>query len=83
MPNYRIDKGWYVPDEDTGVLGDPPAKNKEERRATREHLLHGIWDNMDIGCLERVDDPEKRLHGWIAYPWKKDPAPRRDNPEVT
>lgn len=82
MPNYHQDKGWYVPDEDTGVLDNPPATTKAERRQTREHLLQGLWNNMDVGCLERLDDPEKGLHGWVAYPWKKDPKPRGENPTV-
>lgn len=66
MPNYRDDAREYFADEDS-PLGRP-AKNKVERRQTRDYVLTTVWVDRDIGLLERVDDD--RYHGWDMCPWK-------------
>ena len=81
MPNHKS-QGVYYSDESTGVLQNPPAKNKQQRRKTLDDLLAGVWANMDIGCIERIDDADDDEHGWIAFPWKKDPGPKADNPQI-
>ena len=87
MPNFKPDQGRFVADHDTPVLPNPPAQNNTERRTVLQYLLDNDWASANVGCFERIDDPHstdptKSEHGWVAYPWKKDPKPRSEQPLI-
>ncbi len=54
---------------DQSTLGKRAAANDAERRAALIACLTDYWPvSVDIDTLERIDDPERKLHGWAMWP---------------
>jgi hypothetical protein len=53
---------------DQATLGLSAASTPAERRAALIACLTDFWpSSVDIDTLERIDDPSRRLHGWVMW----------------
>ena len=53
--------------DDQTTIGKPKAKTEQDRRLALIDALDNVWPAADIDTLERIDDSQRRLHGWAMW----------------